>query len=137
MDTNVRHRWKKWVLLNRKKILHFLHYDEPTLLKQGTRCVLVFHLIVQSFGKFRYHAYSDNFITFGWLLQRIYKVTRYNVKLAQIVRIRKLKKNFRLQRNSAQNSTVVCTYFLLNCTKIRQSSSSYLRQHLQKLWLAD
>ena len=33
MDTNVRHRWKKWVLLNWKKILHFLHYDEPTLLK--------------------------------------------------------------------------------------------------------
>ena len=28
------------------------------------------------------------------------------------------------------------TYFLLNCTKIRQGSSSYLRQHLQKLWLA-
>ena len=25
----------------------------------------------------------------------------------------------------------------LNCTKIRQGSSSYLRQHLQKLWLAD
>jgi hypothetical protein len=42
---------------------------------------LFFHLIVQSFGKFRDHAYSDNFITFGWLVQRIYKVTRYNVKL--------------------------------------------------------
>ena len=31
----------------------------------------------------------------------------------------------------------LCTYFLLNCTKIRQGSSSYLRQHLQKLWLAE
>jgi len=30
----------------------------------------------------------------------------------------------------------LCTYFLLNCTKFRQGSSSYLRQHLHKLWLA-
>ena len=41
------------------------------------------------------------------------------------------------QRKIVHKTQPLCTYFLLNCTKIRQGSSSYLRQHLQKLWLAD